>query len=289
MKKVAVMTDSNSGITEEEAKQYGISVVPMPFHVGDTVYYEGITITRPEFFARLDAGEDIGTSQPEPGTIIDMWNELLKENDQVVFVPMSSGLSGTCATAKMLAADYGGKVRVIDNKRISVPQLQSLFDACRLSEEGAEAEEIGRILEETGGDNSIYITVDTLKHLKKGGRITPLAAAVGTVLNIKPVLQIQGDKLDAYSKARGKQQAKEIMIDALKKDLSGKFAGVDPVNGLWLEAAHTACDEEAEEWKRELEEAFPGMECRMSPLGLSIACHTGAGAIACAFTKKMFV
>lgn len=288
MSKVAIMTDSNSGLSLAEAREYGISVVPMPFYVDGKVYYEGVTITREEFFSRLNADADIATSQPEPATIIDMWTYLLKDHDQVVYVPMSSGLSGACNTAKMLAADFKGKVRVVDNQRISVPLVQSLLDARHLADNGADAEEIGRILEETRFDNSIYIMVDTLKYLKKGGRITPLAAAVGTVLNIKPILQIQGEKLDAYSKARGKVQSKAVMIDALRKTLENKFKGLDPVKDLWLEAAHTVSEEEALLWKKELEEAFPGMECRVAPLGLSIACHTGEGALGCAFTKKMF-
>lgn len=288
MSKVAIMTDSNSGLSLAEAREYGISVVPMPFYIDGKVFYEGVTITREEFFSRLNADADITTSQPEPGTVTDMWSYLLKDHDQVVYVPMSSGLSGACATAKMLSQDFENRVRVVDNQRISVPLVQSLLDARRLAENGANAEEIGRILEETRFDNSIYIMVDTLKYLKKGGRVTPLAAAVGTVLNIKPILQIQGEKLDAYSKARGKAQSKAVMIDALRKTLDEKFKGLDPVKDLWLEAAHTVSDKEALLWKKELEEAFPGMECRVAPLGLSIACHTGEGALGCAFTKKMF-
>lgn len=286
MSRVAIMTDSNSGLSPAEAKEYGIYVVPMPFYIDGKVFYEGVTITREEFFSRLNADADITTSQPEPGTVTDMWTELLKTHDQVVYAPMSSGLSGACATAKMLAAEFDGKVRVVDNQRISVPLVQSLLDARRMAEQGMDADEIGRILEETRFDNSIYIMVDTLKYLKKGGRVTPLAAAVGTVLNIKPILQIQGEKLDAYSKARGRVQGKAVMIEALRKTLDDKFAGLDPVNDLWLQAAHTVSDEEALAWKNELEEAFPGMECRLAPLGLSIACHTGEGALGCAFTKK---
>ena len=288
MSKVAIMTDSNSGLSLSEAREYGISVVPMPFFIDGKVFYEGVTISRDEFFAKLNGGADISTSQPEPATVIDMWSYLLKDHDEVVYVPMSSGLSGACNTAKMLSRDFDGRVRVVDNQRISVPLVQSLLDARKLADDGASADEIGRTLEETRFDNSIYIMVDTLKYLKKGGRVTPLAATVGTVLNIKPVLQIQGEKLDAYSKARGKAQSKAVMIDALRKTLDGKFKGLDPVKDLWLEAAHTVSEEEALIWKRELEEAFPGMECRVAPLGLSIACHTGEGALGCAFTKRMF-
>ena len=285
---VAVMTDSNSGLTREEAKQYGITVVPMPFTIAGETYYEGVTITRPDFFTRLAAGEEITTSQPTPGMLISLWDELLSTHDSVVYAPMSSGLSGSCETGRVLAAEFDGRVRVVDNKRISVPLVQALLDARRLADEGKTADEIGNILEETGPDNAVFITVDTLTYLKKGGRVTPLGAAVGTVLGIKPVLQIGGGKLDAYAKARGMKQAKEIMIEALRKTMATKFADVDPVKGLWLQAAHTVDDETALLWKKELEEAFPGMECFMAPLGLSIACHTGEGALACGLTKRIF-
>lgn len=285
---VAIVTDSNSGLTALEAERHGIYVLPMPFYIGGKTYYEGVTITREEFFVRLAAGEDITTSQPTPGAVIDLWNELLRAYDSVVYVPMSSGLSGSCATAKGLAEDFTGRVRVVDNRRISVPLVQSLLDARRLADEGKTADEIGDILEATADDNNIFITVDTLTYLKKGGRVTPLAAAIGTVLNIKPVLKINGGKLDAYAKARGMKQAKEIMIDALHKTMTTRFADVDPTTGLWLQAAHTVDEETAQAWKEELEKAFPGMTCQMAPLGLSIACHTGEGVVACALTKRMF-
>ena len=285
---VAIMTDSNSGLSLSEAAQYGIYAVPMPIYINGEKFYEDISITRDEFFLKLKEGADVKTSQPEPGSVTDMWDDLLTKHDEIVYAPMSSGLSGACATARMLAEDYGDKVVVVNNHRISVPLVQALLDAKKMADDGMSAKEIGRILEETKDDNSIYITVDTLKYLKQGGRITPLGAAIGTVLNIKPVLQICGEKLDAYSKARGIKQAKEIMIEALRRDMREKFAGIDPVNGLWLEAAHTVDDETAAQWKSELEAAFPGMQCRIAPLGLSIACHTGEGAIACGLTKRMF-
>lgn len=285
---VAIVTDSNSGLTAREAEQYGIRLLPMPFSIGGTTYYEDVSVSREEFFARLRAGEDIVTSQPTPGDVMDLWEELLKTHDSVLHLPMSSGLSGSCATAQGLAAQFNGRVRVVDNRRISVPLLQSLLDARCLVKQGKDANEIGRILEDTADDNAIFITVDTLTYLKKGGRITPLAAAVGTVLNIKPVLQINGGKLDAYAKVRGMKQAKETMVDALRKTMETRFADVDPATGLWLQAAHTVDEETALAWKAELEAAFPGMTCRMAPLGLSIACHTGEGVLACALTKRMF-
>ncbi len=285
---VAIMTDSNSGLTAAEAKEYGIFVLPMPFYIDGNLYYEGVSLTREDFFARQNRGENITTSQPAPGDVTDAWKNLLSSFDSLVYVPMSSGLSGSCATAKVLAEEFDGRVRVVDNRRISVPLVQSLLDACVLARQGKTADEIGSILEETAGDNNIFITVDTLTYLKKGGRVTPLAAAVGTVLNIKPVLQINGGKLDAYTKARGMKQAKESMIEALKKTVAHRYPGLDPASHLWLQAAHTVDSETAKEWKRELEAAFPGMTCRMAPLALSIACHTGEGVLACGITRRMF-
>ena len=283
------MTDSNSGLTLTEAAQYGIYVVPMPVYIDGEKLYEDISVTRDRNNKKLAAGADVRTSQPEPGSVTDMWDELLQKYDEIVYAPMSSGLSGACATARMLAQDYNGKVVVVNNHRISVPLVQALLDAKTMAQRGMSAKEIGAVLEETAADHSIYITVDTLKYLKQGGRITPLGAAIGTVLNIKPVLQICGEKLDAYSKARGMKQAKEIMIEALRRDMREKFAGIDPIKGLWLQAAHTVDDETAQQWKAELEDAFPGMICRIAPLGISIACHTGEGAIACGITKRMFL
>jgi len=286
---VAVLTDSNSGITREEALAHEIAVIPMPITVSGETYFEGQTITRADFFARLAAGEEISTSQPTPDTVLSTWDELLKTHDSILYAPMSSGLSGSCLTACALAREYNGRVRVVDNKRISVPLVQALFDARAMAESGKSAEEIGEILEKTGADNAVFITVDTLTYLKKGGRVTPLGAAVGTVLNIKPVLQIGGGKLDAYAKARGMKQAKELMIEALRKPVATRFADTDPINGLWLQAAHTVNDEAALAWKKQLEEAFPGMDCHIAPLGLSIACHTGEGALACGITKRIIL
>ena len=225
MKKVAVITDSNSGITQVEAQKLGIAVLPMPFFINDTLYYEDITLTQDEFYRFLEQDADIKTSQPTPEAVMALWDKALERCDEVVYIPMSSGLSGSCATAKMLAEDYNGRVQVVNNQRISWTQKQSVLEAMVLAQKGYDALQIRELLERDALQASIYIAVDTLKYLKKGGRVTPAAAAFATVLNIKPVLQIQGEKLDAYAKVRGKKQAKKTMLDALEKDLNGRFAG----------------------------------------------------------------
>ena len=226
MSKVAIVTDSNSGITQERGKELGIFVLPMPFFIDGELYLEDITLSQSEFYEKLGADSDISTSQPSPGEVLDLWDKVLEEYDELVCIPMSSGLSSTCATAITLSAEYDGRVQVVDNQRISVTQEQSVLDAMNLREEGKSAAEIKEILEKEKLQASIYITVDTLKYLKKGGRITPAAAAIGTVLNLKPVLQIQGEKLDAFSKARGWKTAKKTMLNAIEKDLNGRFADV---------------------------------------------------------------
>ncbi len=283
MKKIAIVTDSNSGITQAQAKTMGIYVVPMPFFIDEKLYLEDITLTQEEFYGRLEADSDISTSQPSPGDVMDLWEEVLKEYDEIVHIPMSSGLSSTCETAMMLSKDYDGRVQVVDNKRISVTMRQSVLDAVELVKRGKDAVQIKEILEKHALDASIYITVDTLKYLKKGGRITAAAAAIGTVLNLKPVLQIQGDKLDAFSKCRGFKQGKKTMLDAMEKDLLHRFEG----QAVHMQAAYTCSEEEAEKWKKEIEERFPNCEVHMDKLSLSIACHIGPGAMAIACTKKL--
>ncbi len=283
MKKIAIVTDSNSGITQAQAKTMGIYVVPMPFFIDEKLYLEDITLTQEEFYGRLEADSDISTSQPSPGDVMELWEEVLKEYDEIVHIPMSSGLSSTCETAMMLSKDYDGRVQVVDNKRISVTMRQSVLDAVELVKRGKDAVQIKKILEKHALDASIYITVDTLKYLKKGGRITAAAAAIGTVLNLKPVLQIQGDKLDAFSKCRGFKQGKKTMLDAMEKDLLHRFEG----QAVHMQAAYTCSEEEAEKWKKEIEERFPNCEVHMDKLSLSIACHIGPGAMAIACTKKL--
>lgn len=287
MGKIAIVTDSNSGITQDQAKKMGVHVIPMPFYINETMYLEGVTLTQEEFYERLKNDEPISTSQPSPAEVCGLWDMLLKENDEIVHIPMSSGLSNSCETAMGLARDYDGKVQVIDNQRISVTQYQSVADALALRDAGKSAAEIKEVLEAEKLESSIYITLETLKYLKKGGRITPAAAAIGTVLNLKPVLQIQGEKLDAYAKVRGKKQAKRVMLKAAQEDMQERFAEYKKEGLMCIEGAYTGNPEEAEEFKKEIEAAFPGHEVRMAPLSLSVACHIGHGALAVACTKKV--
>lgn len=256
MAKTAIATDSNSGISQEMAKRLGISVIPMPFTIDDQLYFEDVTLTQEQFYEKLQSDCTITTSQPAPGDVMDLWDRLLTEYDEVVYIPMSSGLSNSCETALMLAEDYDGKVFVVNNQRISVTQKRSVLDAIELAKQGRSGAEIRDFLEETKLESSIYITVDTLKYLKQGGRVTPAAAAIGTILNIKPVLQIQGEKLDSFAKARGFRQAKKIMLDAVEKDMRERFAG----QKVHLQAAYTCSEADALEWKQEIEERFPGYE-----------------------------
>ena len=285
MKKIAIVTVSNRGITQEMGKTMGIHVIPMPFFIDGELFLEDITLTQEEFYKRLGEDSDISTSQPSPGEVMECWDELLKEYDEIVHIPMSSGLSSTCHAAQSLSQEYEGKVCVVDNQRISVTQKQSVEDAIVLRDAGKSAAEIKEILEAEKLQASIYITVDTLKYLKKGGRITPAAAALGTVLNLKPVLQIQGDKLDAFSKVRGWKAAKRTMLKAIEKDLEERFSEVreDMVLGM----AYTCSKEEAQEWKQEISEKFPGYEIVEGPLSLSVACHIGPGAMAVTCMKKV--
>lgn len=283
MAKTAIATDSNSGISQEMAKRLGISVLPMPFTIDDQLYFEDVTLTQEQFYEKLQSDCTITTSQPAPGDVMDLWDRLLTEYDEVVYIPMSSGLSNSCETALMLAEDYDGKVFVVNNQRISVTQKRSVLDAIELAKQGRSGAEIRDFLEETKLESSIYITVDTLKYLKQGGRVTPAAAAIGTILNIKPVLQIQGEKLDSFAKARGFRQAKKIMLDAVEKDMRQRFAG----QKVHLQAAYTCSEADALEWKQEIEERFPGHEVDPDKLTLSIACHIGPGAIAIACTKAL--
>ena len=279
--KIAAATDSNSGITQDQAKQLGVHVLPMPFIIDGQMYYEGVDLTHEEFFRRMEEGADITTSQPSPGEVTNFWDKLLEEYDAVVYIPMSSGLSGSCQTAMLLAEDYEGKVYVVNNQRISVTQMQSVLDARDLIKKGYAAAQIRNILEETKFDSSIYVTVTTLKYLKKGGRITPAAAMLGTLLQIKPVLTIQGEKLDAFSKARTLKQGKTIMMTALKKDLETRFH--DPeARHTWLEIAYTCSDEMAQEFKETVAEIYPDANICIAPLSLSIACHIGPGCLAVA-------
>lgn len=293
MKKIAIMTDSNSGITQKEAAGLGISVLPMPFMINDTTYFEDINLTQDRFYEFLENDAVVSTSQPSPDSLIHMFHKLLAEYDEVVHIPMSSGLSGSCQTACMLAQEpeFDGKVFVVNNQRISVTQTQSVLDAMELAKKGYDGAQIKKILEEDKFNSSIYIMLDTLFYLKKGGRITPAAAALGTLLKLKPVLQIQGEKLDAFAKARTKSAGKSMMLQAIKNDIENRFGGFDESakERVTLHIAYTKDAEEAELWKQEVMEAFPGFRIKMAPLSLSVACHIGPGALALACTRNLIV
>ena len=271
MSKIAVITDSNAHITPQEAEKLGISVVPMPFMIGDETFYEGITLSREEFYAKMESGASIVTSQPSPSDVMKIWDDALKTHDEVVYIPMSSGLSGSCQSARMLADDYDGKVQVVNNQRISVTQKRSVLDALEMAEMGMSAAQIREELEHVKYESSIYIMLDTLYYLKKGGRITPAAAAVGTLLRIKPVLQIKGERLDAFSKARTMNQGKNIMINAMKHDIETLYGGTDKEN-VWLYAVQGNVPDQFAEFSQEVR---------------AIACHIGPGALAIACSKKI--
>ena len=285
MSKVAIVTDSNSGITQKRGEELGIYVLPMPFFIDGELYLEDITLSQEQFYEKLGADSEISTSQPSPGDVMDLWDKRVVDYDEIVCIPMSSGLSSTCETALSLAQDYDEKVQVVNNQRISVTQEQSVYDAIKLRDEGKSAAEIRQVLEKEKMQASIYVTVDTLKYLKKGGRITPAAAAIGTVLNLKPVLQIQGEKLDAFAKVRGWKAAKKTMLNAIEKDLTDRFADVK--DQMVLGMAYTCSKEEADEWKNEIQTRFPDYELVEGPLSLSIACHIGPGAMAITCMKRV--
>lgn len=287
MSKIAIVTDSNSGISQRQAEGFGnVFVIPMPFTINDETFYEDINLTISEFYEKMASGADILTSQPSPESVMDMWDKVLCEYDEIVHIPMSSGLSGSCQTASMLAQDYDDKVQVVNNQRISVPLRQSILDARELADRGKNAAQIKEILEKDRFNNSIYIMLDTLQYLKKGGRITPAAAALGTILRIKPVLQIQGEKLDAFAKARTSSQGKSIMLNALRSDIENRFGGVEN-KGYVLQIAHTQNEEAALALKEELMQLYPGVDVYVDHLALSVACHTGPGALGVASCKKM--
>ena len=286
MGKVAILTDSNSGITQEEAKKLGIYVFPTPVYIDDEVFYEGVDLTTEQFFARQAQGAEIKTSMPVVGDVIDKWESLLEEYDEVVYIPLSSGLSGSCNTAIMLAEDYDGKVQVVNNQRISVTMKLSVLDAKTLADAGKSATEIKEILEAMKFDSTIYIMVDTLEYLKKGGRIKPAAAAIGSLLKIKPVLQIRGEKLDSFAKARTVKQAKQIMMDAIAQDMKEVLHDPTGENTI-IAMAHTQNEEEIAKFKEEVEERFPGHDIFVDPLSLVVSSHIGPGALAVTCTKKL--
>ena len=285
MSAIKIITDSNSGITIKEAKELGIGLVPMPFLIEGELFFEELSLTQEEFYQKLESDVDISTSQPSPDSFMDIWDKALEEAEQVVYIPMSSGLSGSCGTAMMLAEDYNGKVQVVDNQRVSVTQRQSVLDAMELAERGMSALEIKEYLEKVKFDSSIYIMLDTLKYLKKGGRITPAAAALGSALKLKPVLQIQGEKLDAFSIARTKKQGINKMLSAIEADINNRFGG--NVNNIHFEVAHSNNEEAALEFVGVIKEKFGVDKVDMAPLSLSVSCHIGAGSLAIACSKAI--
>ena len=290
MGNVAIVTDSNSGISQAEGKELGIYVIPMPFLVDGKLYFEDVDMNKEQLYHFLENDADLSTSQPSPGDVMDLWDKLLKEYDEIVHIPMSSGLSASCSTAMGLARDYDGKVQVVDNQRISVTMQQSVMDAKHLVAAGKSAAQIKEILEKEALESSIYLMVDTLKYLKKGGRITPAAALLGSALNLKPILQIQGDKLDAYKKVRGVKAAKKNMLEAMKKDVEGRFSDYVTKGQLKLHVAYTTDEETAKQWKEEVQNMFPDIAItRMDPLSFSVTCHTGPGVLAIAASHALDV
>ncbi len=289
MSKVAIVTDSNSGITRALGEELGIYVLPMPFYINDEVYYEDITLTQEEFYEHLKNQSSISTSMPSLSDVSELWNRLLKDYEEIVHIPMSSGLSGSCNAALALAQDYKGRVFVVDNRRISITQKQCSIDAKALADAGWHGGEIAKYLEDTAADSSIYITLNTLYYLKKGGRITPAAAALGTLLRLKPVLQIQGDKLDAYAKSRTMKAARTTMLEAIHKDLTTRFHAAPDASDFNIMLAYSGTDlTEVNSWKEEVLSHYPDhtpMIC--DPLSLSVSCHIGDGAIAIACAKKL--
>ena len=284
MKKIAIVTDSNSGITQKEAMGLkDVYVLPMPFMIDGEEYYEDINLSQDEFYQKLQTNADISTSQPSVGELCEFWEKILKDYDEIVHIPMSSSLSKSCETASVFAENYDGRVQVVDNQRISVTQKQSVLDALNLAKEGKDAKEIKDYLVQTKRISSIYIMVSTLKYLKKGGRITPTAAMIGTLLRIKPVLQIQGGKLDAFAKVMNEKVGKEKMIVAMKKDFETRFKEYVDKGEMVLSIAHTNCPDKAEEFAKQVKKEFPKVPIKfIDALSLSVACHIGDGSLALA-------
>jgi len=281
MKSIGVATDSHSGILIADAERLGIMLLPMPFYVDEECYYEEVSISRESFFEMLNLGKTVSTSQPSPESVMEFWRKCLNSYEQVVYIPMSSGLSGACQTAQMLAQDeeFVGKIFVVDNGRIATPLLRSVLDALELVEEGYGAEEIQRILEDSRDQMSIYIAVESLEYLKKGGRITPATAALGTLLNIKPVLRLDTGVLETYRKCRGMKKARREMLEAMKTDFETRFHQEYETGNIHLMVATSADDVVTKEWIEEVKAFFPGMEVLSSKLSLGISCHTGEGAL----------
>lgn len=288
MANVKIVTDSNSGITQKEAEELGVTVLPMPFVINGEEFFEDINLTQKEFYEYLKNDADVHTSQPAVGSVTELWDKLLADGSEIVHIPMSSGLSESCHTAEALAKNYGGRVQVVDNQRISITQRLSVMDAVKLKNEGKSAKEIKEALVASKFDSSIYISLNTLKYLKKGGRLTPAAALIGTLLGIRPVLQIQGEKLDAFKKVKTMRKAKEIMIEAIRSDLTNRFASFVEKGEMRIFVAHTDNDEEAEIFADELKANFPEIPfLYINPLSLSVSCHIGPGSLAVAVARAL--
>jgi DegV family protein with EDD domain len=279
--KIAIATDTNSGITASEGEKLGVYVLAMPVNLEETIHYEGLDITSEQLYDAMRQHREVSTSQPSPGQLMELWDGILaKGYDEIVYIPMSSGLSGSCQSAALFARDYDGKVQVVDNHRISVTQRESVISALCLAEQGYDAGQIREFLEKHAYDASIYITVDSMEYLKKGGRVTPAAATLATVLNLKPVLTIQGDKLDAFAKVRGMKLAESKMIDALHQDRAERFKDV-PESRLLIETAGTLENGElAESWRQQVQAEFPFAKVSYANLPCSIACHVGMNSVA---------
>lgn len=283
MRKTCIITDTNCGLTNEEAKSLGVVLIPMPFTIGGKQHLEGVTCTYEQFFERLNSGADVSTSQPSPDAVITAWETALEKYDDVVYIPMSSGLSGSCHTATALSNDYDGKVQVVDNKRVSVPQIFSVQDACVLADFGLNAKEIKTILDREALSQTTYVTVNTLDLLKKSGRVSKSAAAVGAVLGLKPVLQIQGEKLDSFKKARGMEKAKAIMLDAVKDDIENRFKG----DKISIAVAYSGDKLNGAQWHKEVVDAFPDYRVVCHPLPISLCCHLGDGVLGIGVAKTI--
>ena len=283
MQKIGIVTDTNSGMTEAEARECGVFLMPMPFTVNGRNYVENVSMTCREFFERLAGGAQVATSQPSPEDLLSCWKTALKSFEKIIYIPMSSALSSSCQSAMVFAGNFDGRVLVADNRRISISQKQSVYDALHWRDMGLSAEEILQNLQDTGLEASIYLTVGDLKYLKRGGRITPSVAAIATVLNIKPVLQIQGGKLDSYKKVRGLHAAQHTMLDAVRRDLDTRFAGMPMI----LRTAYTGDEGIGRMWNAQVQESFPQFDVTGDPLPISIACHVGPGVIALGLMKKI--
>jgi len=285
--KVAITTDTNSGLTRETLQEPGIYLLPMPVIVDGQMYLEGVDITHQQLYEAMKQHKDISSSQPSPGQLTELWDGILQDGyDEIVYIPMSSGLSNSCHTAIQFSADYDGRVHVVDNHRISVTQMESVYSAYRLAQRGHSAAEIKDCLEQRAYDASIYISVDSVEYLKKGGRITPAVAAFAAILHLKPVMTIQGGKLDTYAKARGMRQAEVKMIEGVKQDRTTRFADV-PDDQLRVATAGTFESEElAQRWREAMQAEFPSIPVSYTPLPCSIACHVGMNAAGTGIMKK---